>query len=123
MTIDSHMAWGEDMKVTKETIKILWQRPTWDFVKINVDGSSLGNPGRIGAGGLIRASTRNFLVGFTVFAGVACNLLPELLAITKGLKLAWDRGYRKIICHSDSKDALRLLSTNQVGLQGPYFRD
>ena len=121
MAIDSHMAWGEDMKVTRETIQILWQRPPWDFVKINVDGSSLGNPGRIGAGGLIRASTRNFLVGFTVFAGVACNLLPELLAITKGLKLAWDRGYRKIICHSDSKDALRLLSTNQVGLQGPYF--
>ncbi|KAJ6416826.1 hypothetical protein OIU84_002664 [Salix udensis] len=47
--------------------------------------------------------------------GVACNLLPKLLAIAKGLKLAWDRGYRKIICHSDSKDALRLLSANQVG--------
>jgi len=115
MATDSHMAWGEDMKVTKETIQILWQRPPWDFVKINVDGSSLGNPGRIEAGDLIRASMGNFLVWFTVFAGVACNLLPELLAIAKGLKLAWDRGYRKIICHSDSKDALRLLSTNQVG--------
>ncbi|KAJ6420916.1 hypothetical protein OIU84_028322 [Salix udensis] len=115
MASDSHMAWGEDMKVTKETIQILWQRPPWDFVKINVDGSSLGNLGRIGAGGLIRASTGNFLVGFTIFAGVACNLLPELLAIAKGLKLAWDRGYRKINCHSNSKDALRLLSANQVG--------
>jgi ribonuclease HI len=80
-----------------------------------VDGSSLGNPGRIGAGDLIRASMGNFLVGFTVFAGIACNLLPELLAMAKGLKLAWDRGYRKIICHSDSKDALRLLFANQVG--------
>ncbi|KAF9667295.1 hypothetical protein SADUNF_Sadunf15G0007900 [Salix dunnii] len=89
MAIDSHMAWGEDMKVTKEKIQILWQRPPWDFVKINVDGSSLGNP------------------------GVARILFPELLAIAKGLKLAWDRGYRKIICHSDSKDALRLLFADQ----------
>ena len=103
------------MKVTKETIQILWQRPPWDFVKNNVDGSSLGNPGKIGAGGLIRSSARNFLVGFTAFASVACNLLPELLAIAKGLKLAWDGGYCKIICHSDSKDALRLLSANQMG--------
>jgi hypothetical protein len=62
MATDSHMAWGEDMKVTKETIQILWQRPPWDFVKINVDGSSLGNPGRIEAGDLIRASMGNFLV-------------------------------------------------------------
>jgi len=114
MTDDFHMAWGEDMKVTKETIQILWQRPPWDFVKINVDGSFLGNPGRIGADGLIRSSAGNFLVGFTAFAGVACNLLPELLAIAKGLKLVWDRGYHKIICHSNPKDALRLLSANQV---------
>ena len=106
MTDDFHMAWGGDMKVTKETIQILWQRSPWDFVKINVDGSFLGNPGRIGAGGLIRSSAGNFLVGFTAFAGVACNLLPELLAIAKGLKLVWDRGYHKIICHSNLKDAI-----------------
>jgi ribonuclease HI len=78
------------MYVTKETIQILWQRLPWDFIKINVDGSSLGNSGRIGAGGLIRFSTGNFLVGFTALAGVACNLLPELLDIAKELKLAWD---------------------------------
>jgi hypothetical protein len=44
-----------------------------------VDGSSLGNPSRIGAGGLIRFSTGNFLVEFTAFAGVACNLLPDIV--------------------------------------------
>ena len=115
MVVDSHMAWGKDMYVTKETIQILWQRLPWDFIKIDVDGSSLGNPGRIGAGGLIRFSTGNFLVEFTAFAGVACNLLSELLAIAKELKLAWNRGYRKIICHSDSKDAIRLLSANLAG--------
>ncbi|KAJ6935280.1 hypothetical protein NC652_010329 [Populus alba x Populus x berolinensis] len=78
------MAWGGDMKVTKEIIQILWQRPLWDFVKINVDCSSLGNPSRIRAGGLIRSSAGNFLVGFIAFAGVACNLLLELLVIAKG---------------------------------------
>jgi ribonuclease HI len=71
-----------------------------------VDGSFLGNPGRIGAGGLIRSSAGNFLVRFTAFAGVACNLLPELLAIAKGLKLVWDQGYHKIIYHLNLKDAI-----------------
>lgn len=67
MVADSRIVWGKDMYITKETIQILWQRPPWDFVKINVDGSSLSNPGRIGAGGLIRFSTGNFPVGFTAF--------------------------------------------------------
>ena len=71
------------MKVTKETIQILWQRPPWDFVKINVDCSSLGNPSRIEAGGLIRSSAGNFLVGFTGFASVACNLLQSYQLLLK----------------------------------------
>ncbi|KAJ6925646.1 hypothetical protein NC651_010145 [Populus alba x Populus x berolinensis] len=97
MAADSHIyGLGEDMK-------------------INVDCSSLGNPSRIRVGGLIRSSAGNFLVGFIAFAGVACNLLLELLVIAKGQKLAWNHGYREIICHSDSKNAFILLSANQVG--------
>ncbi|KAJ6864334.1 hypothetical protein NC651_035015 [Populus alba x Populus x berolinensis] len=49
--------------------------------------------GRIGAGGLIRSSA-------------------ELLAIAGGLELAWDREYRKIICHSDTNNVIRLLSAD-----------
>ena len=51
--------------------------------------------GRIGAGGLIRSSA-------------------ELLAIAGGLELAWDREYRKIICHSDTNNVIRSLSADQV---------
>ncbi|KAJ6967965.1 hypothetical protein NC653_036028 [Populus alba x Populus x berolinensis] len=40
---------------------------------------------------------RGGIFGFTAFAGVACNLLPKLLAIVEGLELAWDREYRKIM--------------------------
>ncbi|KAG5606098.1 hypothetical protein H5410_027590 [Solanum commersonii] len=39
-----------DIKVTI----VKWIKPPDDWVKINTDGSALGNPGRIGAGGIIR---------------------------------------------------------------------
>jgi len=43
---------------------VSWQRSPQEFVKLDVDGSSIGNPGRIGFGGLYTAFKRGFLNGF-----------------------------------------------------------
>ncbi|KAK7256243.1 hypothetical protein RIF29_29682 [Crotalaria pallida] len=37
-------------------------------------------------------------------------LMAELLAIRKGLSFAWARGYNHVICKSDSKVEVRLVS-------------
>jgi hypothetical protein len=88
-----------------------WQRPEDDFIKLDIEGSSLGNPGRAGSEGLIHHREGLFVVGFTGFAGFGCKLLPELMALKKhGLLLAWERGYRRILCDSDSMDAIWLVT-------------
>ncbi|GAU35993.1 hypothetical protein TSUD_211300 [Trifolium subterraneum] len=61
------------------TRQVTWIPPMAPCLKLNVDGSSFGNPGRAGFGGLIR------------------------------LQLAWDLGFRTIILESDSKSAINLI--------------
>lgn len=96
-----HDVYGKN-PVTKGTRQVTWSSPPPDFVKINVDGSSLGNPGRSGFGGVIRNSHGEWIMGFSGFCGVTTNINSELMAIQVGLKLAWDKDYRDVICESDS---------------------
>ncbi|PNX58144.1 ribonuclease H [Trifolium pratense] len=62
-------------------------RPTAPCLKLNMDGSSFGNPGRAGFGGLIRNDIGEWMHGFSSSCGRASNLLVELYAILKGLQL------------------------------------
>jgi ribonuclease HI len=80
---------------------VSWSRPEEDTVELDVNGSSLGNPGRVGIGGLIRSPDEVCITGFTGFAGVEANLMPELLALKNGHCLATNRGFRKLLCNSD----------------------
>jgi ribonuclease HI len=91
------------------TRQVRWNPPPEDFIKINVDGSTFGNPGNAGFGGLLRNNRGNWIHGFSGSCGRATNLLAELSAIWKGLQLAWDLGYRSIIMESDSQAALDLI--------------
>ena len=62
-------------------LMICWTMPPMEFVKVNVDGNSIGDPGTAGFGGLIRRDDGSWVVGFSVFCGVAGNLLTEFLNI------------------------------------------
>jgi len=48
---------------------------------VNVDGSSFGNPGNAGFGGLLRNDIGVWLHGFSESCGRASTLLAELSAI------------------------------------------
>lgn len=78
-------------------------------VKLNVDGSSIGNPGPSGFGGLIRNSNGEWLFGFYGSCGFTTNVNAELHAIDHGLRSTWDAGYKDIICESASLLALQLI--------------
>jgi ribonuclease HI len=78
-------------------------------VILNVDGSSLGNPGPSGFGGVLRQDNGNWIFGFAGTVGISTILHVELLAIYHGLKVAWDQGYRNIICYSDSTLSIQLV--------------
>lgn len=49
-----------DIKVNMVT----WTIPPKKWIKINIDGSALSNPSKIGAGGILRDQTGRLLMDF-----------------------------------------------------------
>ncbi|GLT67725.1 hypothetical protein SLA2020_400120 [Shorea laevis] len=101
-----------------------WERPPSGFVKINVDGSTRGTPGESAAGGLCRDSNGDWIFGFTQHLGMGYAIRAELFAIWKGLTLAWEKGYRKVIIETDSLLAKqKLQSLGSANALYPLCRD
>ncbi|KAL6504418.1 hypothetical protein OROGR_026341 [Orobanche gracilis] len=85
---------AQDRKDLAYTITRLvkWIAPPDGTVALNVDDSN----------GV-------WLSGFTGYIGISNNLHAELMGIYQGLKLAWEYGYKKICCYSDSLDVICLI--------------
>ncbi|XP_061371099.1 uncharacterized protein LOC133313708 [Gastrolobium bilobum] len=79
---------------TKEEILIHWKFPEMGWAKVNTDGAIKGNPGMAACGGVIRD----------------CS---ELWRILKGMEMAWEVSWRKVIIESDSEVAITWLT--QIG--------
>ncbi|CAJ2638969.1 unnamed protein product [Trifolium pratense] len=62
-----------------------------------------------GYGGLLRNKEGKYIWGFYGSAAMQNILFAEIMAIWYGLKLCWERGFRKVLCCSDS-----LLSVNLI---------
>ena len=56
---------------TRSIIQIKWLQPPLNWVKLNSDGPSLGNPGQAGGGGLIRDSNEFGLEGKLELLGLS----------------------------------------------------
>lgn len=87
---------------THRNRKVTWSPPTGNFVKVNVYGSSYGNPGRARFSGFLRNNCGDWITGFFGFCGLASNLYVELLAIFTGLHVAWNAGFRLLVLESNS---------------------
>lgn len=69
-------------------IQVRWITPPKDWVKLNTNGASQGNPGKAGGGGVIRDSFGKWVKGFSRSIGVATSVMVECWAIRDGLVLA-----------------------------------
>ncbi|KAK4262634.1 hypothetical protein QN277_028172 [Acacia crassicarpa] len=87
-----------------------WLPPPSDWVKINVDGAVSQTANLAGCGGVARDSHGLWLFGFFAAIGNCTPLDSEEWAMLKGLQLAWNRGFRNVICESDSKLLVDLLN-------------
>jgi hypothetical protein len=76
---------------------------------LNVDGSSIGNHGISGYGGLLRTADGAWVHGFFGNLGVTHVLHAELMTIYKGFLLAWERDIKELWCYSDSRSAITLI--------------
>ncbi|KAL5097866.1 hypothetical protein RYX36_002193 [Vicia faba] len=88
---------------------VRWSPPFEHQVALNIDGSSYGNPGRAGYGGLIRDHNGSWIIGFSGPVSFADSVEVELLAIQNGLTLAWNMGFRDVSCRSDCTKALSMI--------------
>ncbi|XP_058071137.1 uncharacterized protein LOC131220191 [Magnolia sinica] len=93
-----------------ETNIIKWSRLASGWVKLNVDGSSKGNPGLSGGGGICRGDNGYFIFAFSSGYGTGTNNRVEMRAIFNGLTLCLEKGLDRIEIESDSKLVIDLLS-------------
>lgn len=79
------------------------------FVKVNIDGSSLGNLGTTGMGELFRDNNGFQLFGFSVSFEYSTNIMAELGAMRVGFCFAQDKGLSNIILESDFVATIELV--------------
>ena len=91
-----------------QLLTVKWCKPPISYVKLNTDGNRF-NDLSYGYGGVLRSDKGNWLMGFSTSSMAMDITLVELLALKEGLNIAWNVGYKKIICEIDSGEAVALL--------------
>ncbi|KAF7840571.1 putative ribonuclease H protein At1g65750 family [Senna tora] len=102
----------EKMKkgLSKAEIRVGWEPPDMDWVKLNVDRAVEKEGKNAACGGLLRDSSGTWLKGFTFNIGECGVLEAELWGLLKGLEMAWDYGCKKVHIEMDSVMALNVAS-------------
>lgn len=114
---DLHMAEATKEPVSRPVRQIRWEAPPWGVVKVR---TGQGNPGMAGAGGLIRGSAGEWFCGFQAHLGTCTNTAAELYAVRLGLGLAWQEGFRNVVCEVDAQMVVTLVYQTEVDLH-PVF--
>ena len=84
-------------------IAVSWCFPPSTWFKLNSDGSSLGNPGKAGGGGLIRNDKGEWLKGYARNVGYSTSVAAELWALCDGLRLCITLKLPVVIIELDAK--------------------
>ena len=90
---------------------IKWVVPPLGWFKLNTDGSSLGNPGLAGGGGVIRNHVGDWMGGFSQAIGITTSVQAELRALKDGLNLAIDLGILNLEIEMDSLVVVELVNS------------
>ncbi|XP_042515225.1 uncharacterized protein LOC122089557 [Macadamia integrifolia] len=87
---------------TKGDQEIFWLPPMDGWWKLNCDGSSLGNPGNAGAGGIIRNSKCQIVAIYSSYLGIASNFYAEFQALIEGIERARELNCASLWIECDS---------------------
>jgi ribonuclease HI len=90
---------------------IKWVSPPLGWFKLNTDGSSLGNLGLAGGGGVIRNHVGDWVGGFSRAISITTSVQAELRAFKDGLNLAIDLGILNLKIEMDSLVAIECVNS------------
>lgn len=99
----------------KQPIPVTWTKPEIGWTKLNFDGSSKGKkpPGRASIGGVLRDHEAQFLLGYAEAIGRANSTMAELTALTKGLELVLENGWKDVWVEGDAKGLVEIIVENK----------
>ncbi|OVA10817.1 Ribonuclease H domain [Macleaya cordata] len=102
-------------------IQVNWALPLAGWIKINTNGSSHGNPGLSGYGGIFR-NCRGFVMGyFADHLGISTSVIAEYLAVVRALEIVLSFGWVKIWLECDSSLIILSLREQVPILHVPFM--
>ncbi|KAL0411072.1 UNVERIFIED_CONTAM: hypothetical protein Slati_3696900 [Sesamum latifolium] len=90
---------------------VRWATPSSAWFKLNSAGSSLGNPGRAGAAGIIRDAEGQVRLAYQNALGTTTSVIAELTTVWRGLELAMAHGLAPIVVKVDATTVIQLLQS------------
>ena len=75
-------------KSSRIQVQVKWSKPQPGWVKLNIDGSVIGDPKKAGGGGIFRNSEGDWVVRFVKKFGNVSSNTAELWALKEGLLIA-----------------------------------
>ena len=86
------------------------------WTTLNIDGSTVGNPGKASCGGLLHNSEGSWLKGFARGVGCTTSCVAELWALRDGLNLASSLGIESLIIQLNALAIVHLLNNSVANL-------
>ncbi|KAL0416808.1 UNVERIFIED_CONTAM: hypothetical protein Slati_3512700 [Sesamum latifolium] len=94
---------------------VRWATPSPAWFKLNSNGSSLGNQGPAGAGGIISDAEGQVRLAYQVALGATTSVIVELTVVWHGLEIAMANGLAPIEIEVDATTVIQLLRSRASG--------
>lgn len=101
---------------TKAVIPVGWTRPPEGWAKLNSNGFALGNPGRVGGGGVFLNHDGEWIKGYARPLGYTSSCRAKLWALRDSLMLAKEMSLNNLIVELDALSIAILMNNNTTNL-------
>ena len=100
------------------TIWVKWIASPVNWYKVNLDRSSLGNPGLVGGGGLIKNDKGEWIRGYARAIGSTTSATTKLWALRDVIRLCMALNLQAVVFELDAKLVINLLNKEEKSMNG-----
>lgn len=95
-------------------IEVIWEAPSYNWIKCNTDGSALGTSGVAACGGIFRDKSAAIVGCFSLNIGVSFALNAELMGAIVAIETAYARGWHHLWLECDSSLVIHAFSVTSI---------